>query len=70
MSPWLGSSASTTIGARWHPPRNKEKFCAQGRMLFLSLYPADTRQPTKKELYARCHEMVDLAALELPSSEA
>lgn len=58
------------FGARWHPPRNKEKFCAQGRMLFLSLYPADTRQPTKKELYARCHEMVDLATLELPSSEA
>lgn len=58
------------FGARWHPPRNKEKFCAQGRMLFLSLYPADTRQPTKKELYARCHEMVDLATRELPSSEA
>jgi len=46
---------------RWHPPREKEKFCAQGRMLFLSLYEATARQPTRKELYDRCHEMIDLA---------
>ena len=36
-------------------------FCAAGRMLFLSLYEATARQPTRKELYDRCHEMVDLA---------
>jgi len=49
------------FGPRWHPPREKEKFCAQGRMLFLSLYEATARQPTRQELYERCHEMVDLA---------
>ncbi len=46
---------------RWHPPRQKEPFCANGRMLYLSLYEATTREPTNIELYARCHEMVDLA---------
>lgn len=46
---------------RWHPPREKERFCARGRMLYLSLYEARTRQPTRAELYHRCHEMVDLA---------
>ena len=57
------------FGPRWHPPREKERFCAQGRMLFLSLYEASTRQPTRKELYDRCHEMVDLAIAALPSIE-
>ncbi len=51
---------------RWHPPRQKEPFCARGRMLYLSLYEATTREPTNAELYARCHEMVDLA-LNLPN---
>ena len=46
---------------RWHPSRQKEPFCANGRMLYLSLYEATTREPTNAELYARCHEMVDLA---------
>lgn len=46
---------------RWHPSRDKEPFCAKGRMLFLSLYAATTRQPTRQELYLRCHEMIDLA---------
>lgn len=49
------------FGPRWHPPREKERFCAAGCMLFLSLYEATARQPTRKELYDRCHEMVDLA---------
>lgn len=49
------------FGPRWHPPREKERFCAAGRMLFLSLYEATARQPTRRELYDRCHEMVDLA---------
>lgn len=53
------------FGPRWHPPREKERFCAAGRMLFLSLYEATTRQPTRKELYDRCHEMVYLAQAEL-----
>ena len=51
---------------RWHPPREKECFCAEGRMLFLSLYPALDRLPTNAELYARCHEMGDLAVAALP----
>lgn len=55
---------------RWHPTRDKERFCAQGRMLFLSLYEASTRQPTRKELYERCHEMTDLAITTLPGVEA
>jgi hypothetical protein len=46
---------------RWHPPREKERFCAEGRMLFLSLYEAMDRLPTKQELYRRCHEMGDIA---------
>ena len=49
------------FGPRWHPPREKERFCAQGRMFFLSLYEATPRQPTRAELYHRCHEMIDLA---------
>lgn len=46
---------------RWHPPREKEKYCAADRMLFMSLYEASNRQPTNAELYERCHEMVDWA---------
>ena len=46
---------------RWHPGRQYEKYCADGRMLFLSLYPAMERKPTKQELYRRCHEMGDIA---------
>ena len=49
------------FGERWHPPREKERFCAAGRMLYLSAYPAMARQPTKSELYRRCHEMGDWA---------
>ena len=48
------------FGERWHPGRQYEKFCAEGRMLFISLWPAMAREPTKAELYARCHEMGDL----------
>ena len=44
---------------RWHPPREKERFCAAGRMLFLSLYEPSSRKLTKQELYDRCHEMID-----------
>ena len=46
---------------RWHPSRQYEKYCAEGRMLFLSLYPVMDRLPTKQELYQRCHEMGDIA---------
>ena len=45
---------------RWHPPREKERFCAEGRMLFLSLWPPMERQPQNAELYQRCHEIGDI----------
>lgn len=47
---------------RWHPSRNKETLCAQGRLLFLSLYPASTRKLTTAELHDRCHTMGNLVA--------
>ena len=50
---------------RWHPGRRYEKYCAEGRMLFLSLYPVMDRLPTKLELYQRCHEMGDIVVNEL-----
>ena len=50
------------FGERWHPGRAHEPFCADGRMLYLSLYPAMAREPTKAELYRRCHEMGALLA--------
>lgn len=48
------------FGERWHPGRQYEKYCAEGRMLFLSLWSAMAREPTRAELYQRCHEMGDL----------
>ena len=48
------------FGERWHPGRQYEKFCAEGRMIFISLWPAMTREPTRAELYTRCHMMGDL----------
>ena len=50
------------FGARWHPAEKKEAFCAEGRMLFLSLYPHQDRQLTNAELHERCHEMGELVA--------
>lgn len=49
------------FGERWHPGRQYERFCADGRMLFLSLWPAMAREPTKAELHTRCHLMGDIA---------
>ena len=48
------------FGERWHPYRGQEKACADGRLLYLSLYPATAREATRAELYKRCHEMGDL----------
>ena len=53
------------FGERWHPGRQYERFCAEGRMLFISLWPAMAREPTKAELYRRCHEMGDLVMSQL-----
>ncbi len=49
----------------WHPSSRLERFCAEGRMLFLSLWPARTRQLTRAELYARCHEMGEIVETSL-----
>ena len=45
------------FGDRWHPGRLSERWCAEGRMLFLSLWPGIERKATRAELYERCHEM-------------
>lgn len=45
---------------RWHPARNKEALCAEGRMLFLSLYEPQAGKLDNATLYRRCHEMGDL----------
>lgn len=58
------------FGERWHPPREKERLCAIGRMLFLSLYEAAARQPTRAELYERCHAMGDIVVAGLPGADA
>ena len=48
------------FGDRWHPSEKKEKFCVEGRMLFLSLYPPQERKLTNAELHERCHEMGEI----------
>ncbi len=45
---------------RWHPHRQQERFCAEGRMLFLSLYEATERRLSNKDLHHRCHVMRDI----------
>ena len=57
------------FGERWHPPREKERFCAEGRMLFLSLWPPMERQPQRAELYQRCHEMGDIVVEGLKAAD-
>ena len=47
---------------RWHPGREYERFCAEGRVLFLSLYDPLPHKPDKAQMYRRCHEMIDLVA--------
>lgn len=56
------------FGDRWHPTREKERLCAAGRILFISLYAAEKRQPTRAELYERCHTMGDVVVAGLPSA--
>ena len=50
------------FGDRWHPSEKKERFCVEGRMLFLSLYPPQERKLTNRELHERCHEMGEIVA--------
>ena len=48
------------FSTRWHPTRNQEKLCAQGRLLLLSRWEASNARPDKATLYRRCHELGDL----------
>lgn len=50
-----------TYAERGHPPREYEKLCAEGRALFLSLWPAETKKLDKPTMYTRCHELGDIA---------
>ena len=47
-------------GGRGHPSRAKEKLCAEGRMLFLSLWPPQAGRLDNATIHGRCHEMGDL----------
>ena len=54
------------FGPRWHPTRVKEALCAEGRMLFLSLWEPSAARPDNATLYRRCHEMGDLIGRTVP----
>ena len=53
------------FGERWHPTRNKEALCAEGRMLYLSLYAPEAARPDNATLHHRCHEMGDIVVATL-----
>ena len=53
------------FGERWHPTREKEALCAEGRMLFLSPYAPEAARPDNATLHRRCHEMGDAIAAAL-----
>lgn len=57
------------FGPRWHPTRAKEALCAEGRMLFLSLWEPSAARPDNATLYRRCHEMGDLIGRMVPPSQ-
>lgn len=53
---------------RWHPGERQEKWCAQGRMLFLSLWEGGVRRLDSATLWQRCHEMGEVVATGLGAS--
>lgn len=55
-----------TYAERGHPPREYEALCADGRALFLSLWPAQAAKLDKPTMYARCHELGDIIIAEIP----
>ena len=57
------------FGPYWHPDTKHEAFCAQGRMLFLTLYPEEQRVLSSTELYTRCHDMVKIVVEGLKPNE-
>ena len=46
---------------RWHPSEKQERFCADGRMLYLSPYEPQAAKLTRQEMYSRAHALVDWA---------
>ncbi|MBP5542898.1 MAG: hypothetical protein ILM98_02390 [Kiritimatiellae bacterium] len=49
------------FGERWHPCREEERLCAEGRLLFLSPYPPQDAKLSRADMYHRAHELVDWA---------
>lgn len=49
------------FGDRWHPCREEERLCAEGRLLFLSPYPPQDAKLSRADMYHRAHELVDWA---------
>lgn len=49
------------FGERWHPCREDERLCAEGRLLFLSPYPPQEAKLSRAEMHHRAHELVDWA---------
>ena len=64
---FAGQLVSTSANPSFRP--RSERFCAVGRMLFLSLYEPSPRKLTKQELYDRCHEMIDWVKNQLAGAE-
>ena len=46
---------------RWHPSEKQERFCSEGRMLYLSPYEPQAAKLTRQEMYSRAHALVDWA---------
>ncbi|MCQ2367458.1 MAG: hypothetical protein MJ109_00385 [Kiritimatiellae bacterium] len=49
-----------TYAERGHPPREYEALCADGRALFLSLWPAQAAKLDRATMYRRCHELGEI----------
>lgn len=46
---------------RWHPSEKKERWCAAGRMLYLSPFEPRAARLTRQEMHVRAHALVDWA---------
>ena len=46
---------------RWHPSERQERWCAAGRMLYLSPFEPRAAKLTRQEMHVRAHALVDWA---------
>ena len=46
---------------RWHPTEKQERWCAAGRMLYLSPFEPQAAKLTRQEMHIRAHALVDWA---------